>query len=294
MKLGIEYAAKLKQFALRKKHELHTNQWSTQFTSPISKALPRAFLDFAQWSGTDKVTDHAYHYAYTRYLSHVRFTDLRMLEIGLGCDMGYGPGASLKLWHAFLPCAKISFVEYDRDCSVKWKDSVEKEAGGKLYIGSQDDPALLGEIVADAKAEGGFDMIVDDGSHIPQEQMSTLRALWPAIKPGGIYVIEDLHDHYFLQRPLDGYEPPELPIPLYQRLIHLINCRIESFYKFDVSGRSWCRNEVQLSMFENVISVDCQPELCVLVKGSPVQLPEAEGDELAYAAKIARAQAKGG
>lgn len=44
----------------------------------------------------------------------------------------------------------------------------------------------------------------------------------------------------------------------------------------------------------NVISVDCQPELCVLVKGSPVQLPEAEGDELAYAAKIARAQAKGG
>lgn len=37
-----------------------------------------------------------------------------MLEIGLGCDMGYGPGASLKLWHAFLPCAKISFVEYDR------------------------------------------------------------------------------------------------------------------------------------------------------------------------------------
>lgn len=63
-------------------------------------------------------------------------------------------------------------------------------------------------------------------------------------------VFQDLHDHYFLQRPLDGYEPPELPIPLYQRLIHLINCRIESFYKFDVSGRSWCRNEVQLSMFE--------------------------------------------
>ena len=93
-----------------------------------------------------------------------------------------------------------------------------------MAAGSQDDPALLGEIVADAKAEGeglpclvcaarqpwrnpaglqpcakplshstgagGFDMIVDDGSHIPQEQMSTLRALWPAIKPGGIYVIE--------------------------------------------------------------------------------------------------------
>lgn len=29
------------------------------------------------------------------------------------CNMGYGPGASLKLWHAYLPCTKVSFLEYD-------------------------------------------------------------------------------------------------------------------------------------------------------------------------------------
>lgn len=57
----------------------------------------------------------AYHYAYTRFLAHARFQpNLHILEIGLGCNMGYGPGASLKLWRAYLPCAKISFVEYDK------------------------------------------------------------------------------------------------------------------------------------------------------------------------------------
>lgn len=56
----------------------------------------------------------AYHYAYTRFLSHARFKPLHILEIGLGCNMGYGPGASLKLWRAYLPCAKISYLEYNK------------------------------------------------------------------------------------------------------------------------------------------------------------------------------------
>lgn len=55
-----------------------------------------------------------YHYSYNRYLSRARFHPLNLLEIGLGCDMGYGPGASMKLWRAFLPCSNISFVEFDR------------------------------------------------------------------------------------------------------------------------------------------------------------------------------------
>ncbi|EFN54136.1 hypothetical protein CHLNCDRAFT_135522 [Chlorella variabilis] len=266
MKLGVKYAEKLK----KEGRSVYDNEWNRQFTSPISKGLPRAFLDFAQWSGTDKVTDHAYHYAYTRYLSHVRFTDLRMLEIGLGCDMGYGPGASLKLWHAFLPCAKISFVEYDRECAVKWKDSVKKEAGGKLYIGN-------------------FDMIVDDGSHDPGHQLATLTALWPTIEPGGIYVIEDLHNHF--GRPLGDDDDPPAPISLYMQLIHFVNCRTGVFYLLHHSRKQWCRNEAQNSVFNDVIAVDCSPELCVMVKGGPAQLPEPDQEELEYEANLKKAEA---
>lgn len=37
---------------------------------------------------------------------------------------------------------------------------------------------------------GGFDMIVDDGSHIPDQQIISLEHLWKAVRPGGVYVIE--------------------------------------------------------------------------------------------------------
>ena len=53
-RLGVKYAEKLK----KEGRSVYDNEWNRQFTSPISKGLPRAFLDFAQWSGTDKVTDH--------------------------------------------------------------------------------------------------------------------------------------------------------------------------------------------------------------------------------------------
>jgi hypothetical protein len=56
----------------------------------------------------------AFHYLYSKHLSHVRYLDLNIMEIGLGCFMKIGTGNSLKLWRAYLPCAKISFLEHMR------------------------------------------------------------------------------------------------------------------------------------------------------------------------------------
>jgi hypothetical protein len=36
-----------------------------------------------------------------------------MLEIGLGCDMQYGPGASATLWRSYFPEADLWFAEYN-------------------------------------------------------------------------------------------------------------------------------------------------------------------------------------
>ena len=49
---------------------------------------------------------------------------------------------------------------------------------------------------------GGYDMIVDDGSHNTQHQMVSIDYLWPAIKPGGAYVIE-----------VGPYRPAIVPVP---------------------------------------------------------------------------------
>jgi len=99
----------------------------------------------------------------------------------------------VQVWKEYVPKASISFLEYDKPCAAKWKVSIESDAGGTLYTGDQADPAVLTKIV---KAGAQFDMIVDDGGHFANQMILSLELLWPLIKPGGFYVVEDIHCNY--------------------------------------------------------------------------------------------------
>jgi hypothetical protein len=54
------------------------------------------------------------------------------MEIGLGCFMRLGTGNSLKLWRAYLPCAKISFLEHMR--WVGWEVGQSRAGRGLLLV----------------------------------------------------------------------------------------------------------------------------------------------------------------
>jgi len=64
-----------------------------------------------------------------------------------------------------------------------------------MFCGSQADKNFLNEV--QTEIGGKFDIIIDDGSHQMQHQMASLYLLFNAIKPGGIYVVEDLHTSYW-------------------------------------------------------------------------------------------------
>jgi hypothetical protein len=41
-----------------------------------------------------------------------------------------------------------------------------------------------------------FDIIIDDGSHVGEHILTSFKILWSTVKPGGYYIIEDLHSIY--------------------------------------------------------------------------------------------------
>ena len=53
------------------------------------------------------------------------------------------------------------------------------------------------------------DIVIDDGSHILDEQLSSFKALAPKVRPGGLYVIEDIwpfENALCLRRAIPGSE----------------------------------------------------------------------------------------
>ena len=72
-------------------------------------------------AGTDKVTDHNYQYMYGKYLSHesmhLHGNTIKVLEIGLGCNMQYGPGKTsiCMKWNTMknvLSAGKLNLIDY--------------------------------------------------------------------------------------------------------------------------------------------------------------------------------------
>ena len=61
-----------------------------------------------------------------------------------------------------------------------------------VYLGvNQADRRALGNICHDAFGDEPIDLVVDDASHFYAETRETFRALFPRLRPGGIYIIED-------------------------------------------------------------------------------------------------------
>jgi cephalosporin hydroxylase len=120
---------------------------------------------------------------YERHFAHLRGTAFTMLEIGVS------QGGSLELWREYFgDQAVICGIDIDPDCAAK------VDPPNLVRIGSQDDPDFLRGVAAEL---GELDLVLDDGSHIGRHQQASFETLWPLVKPGGLYVIEDLHTSYW-------------------------------------------------------------------------------------------------
>ena len=126
-------------------------------------------------------TSHNYTKLYSIYFDPIRNAKLKIFEIGIG------RGGSLKMWKEFFPHAEITGMDID-DARHMAEDRIN------IYHGDQTDLNLLNKI---NEKHGPFDIIIDDGSHIDECTKISFEHLFPLLKQGGLYIIEDLHTCYW-------------------------------------------------------------------------------------------------
>ena len=139
------------------------------------------------YGGTDKTT-HGYLPFYARYLGPIRMRRNVVVEIGVGNYESPVPGGSLKLWRDYFPRSVVAGV----DIAPK-----VVELGSRVRF-FQADQSSADDLAGVVDALGGrLDVVIDDGSHVGEHQWTSFRALFPAVAPGGWYVLEDLSTSYW-------------------------------------------------------------------------------------------------
>ncbi len=133
--------------------------------------------------GSDKASwAHDYCKHYETYFQPYRDQDIVLLELGIGGEDKELGGASLKGWADYFPNARICGVDIYPKAALD-TDRIY------TYTGSQVDKTFLTNVLL---MTGTPDIIIDDASHVNTMTIESFRILFPLLKPGGIYVIEDL------------------------------------------------------------------------------------------------------
>lgn len=158
-------------------------------------ALSAGPLEAAFFAHKGRIVHKWHHYLplYDRYFAPYQtgfpaavggMRPIRMLEIGVA------KGGSLQLWRRYFgPKAVLFGIDIDPSCAA-----FDGEGGNRIRIGSQADPAFLKAVVAEM---GGIDIVLDDGSHVSEDQNAAFATLFPLLEEGGLYVVEDLHTAYW-------------------------------------------------------------------------------------------------
>ena len=96
-------------------------------------------------------------------------------------EIGVAYGGSLRMWQDLFPDGLVAGCDSDPQCT--WPQ-------GTVQIVAPQDSAYLARY-AEHLSPAGWDLIVDDASHVGEVSGRTWRMLWPLVRPGGWYVLED-------------------------------------------------------------------------------------------------------
>jgi hypothetical protein len=122
---------------------------------------------------------------YEPLLAPLAHLPLDILEVGV-----HG-GISLRTFAAYFAKARIIGLDV-----VLPEIDPSRYPSIAMFVCDQRDSARI-DAICDEHVPGGFDIVIDDASHIGEYSLATYRALFPRVKAGGLYVIEDWGTGYW-------------------------------------------------------------------------------------------------
>ncbi|MDR0527237.1 MAG: class I SAM-dependent methyltransferase [Spirochaetaceae bacterium] len=104
-------------------------------------------------------------------------------------EIGVQNGGSLEIWKKYLPeNSQIHGIDIDEKCL-----KLQFDSNIYFHLGSAADSDFMNQTFKDIQ----FDIILDDGSHICKDVIKTFIDMFPKLKWGGMYVVEDMHTSYW-------------------------------------------------------------------------------------------------
>lgn len=131
--------------------------------------------------GTDKVT-HGFCGFYDPYFADRRESVQKVLEIGIA------RGSSLQMWRDYFPNAEIHGLD-------RFAPNLPSMPRVQMHIGDQASRQALNRLIQTIGSD--FDVIIDDGGHTMAQQQVSLALLFWHLRPGGLYLLEDLQTSFF-------------------------------------------------------------------------------------------------
>jgi hypothetical protein len=115
---------------------------------------------------------------YHRYLNRFIGQPVHVLEIGV-----YS-GGSLDMWRDYFgPACQLYGVDIEEAVRAYEDTHVH------IHVGDQTDRAFWRRTLEQIPA---LDVVIDDGGHRPEQQIATLESVLPRMRPGGVYICEDV------------------------------------------------------------------------------------------------------
>ncbi len=146
-------------------------------------------LDLGRYD-TDKIPN-GYLRVYDRIFEPLVDRPVRLLELGVRS------GGSLRLWRDYFPRGTVAGLDVEPPPGARDGERL------RIYQGRQEDTALLSRIAAEV-APDGFDIVIDDASHVAAPTRACFWHLFDHhLKPGGLFAIEDWGTGYWDRWP-DG------------------------------------------------------------------------------------------